>query len=85
MTAKYKVGDKMWWKVDGVLHEGIVKKCQDGFYAIKSTLIEAGTMVMCSVAEEGRLHHINDDLWEKGTVVNVEVVSVEEITEGEQK
>lgn len=80
---KFNAGDKVWWKVDGVLHEGIVKMCKDGFYAIKSTLIEAGTMVMCAVADESKLHHINDNLWEKGTVVSVEVVSIEEITEGE--
>ena len=79
MIYKFKEGDKVWWKVDGTLHEGIVKKCQEGFYAIKSTLVEPGIIVMCSLSDEHKLHHINDDLWEKGTVVGVEIVDVEEI------
>jgi hypothetical protein len=53
---KFKEGDKVWWKVDGTLHEGIVRKCEEGFYAIKSTLVEPGTIVMCSLSDEHKLH-----------------------------
>lgn len=75
---KFKKGDKVWWKVDDVLHEGLVLSYDDGFYAIKTN----GVIVLCCLDEEHNLHYMHEDLWNKSKVVNVEVCEVEELCEG---